>query len=583
MATNKVKDFLTDEEMAALEGGGTTDFISDEEMAKLDATTSQPHQPIGDATAPLKAIGGIIAAPFKEGYNLIKDSPKAIKTIATSPIEFGKGAAKGIANTGLGIINTGLGAINFAATNPWVKEHIKPIDTFKPSNESQKIGSEYGGGAVDAALMVVPIKLGVKGTQLTAQSLKLDKPLEKFATRSQTRQVKINSPEWNMGARPEINAKYGVIGKKAEDAAGQWQALEDQIIENFNPRIANRLNDPKNVTTTTDLRKHAHDVINRSNASQDEKLLQMAEVDNIIGRWDDVYKEGKINILEAQKLKIEQGRQGNWKATGLGRVSNPKAPLEAKAHNAIYDALKVNVENKGSEGIKELNKALSEIIPMKLSAEKRMMVDKRNNFASLDDVVSTVTALATAAHGNFLPAIYAGGNMAVKSPIMAKTAYKTAQAIRGEKIPPGIKNIQDAISLPLKSETGNFATPAYFRKGIKPEIVTPEMRREWENSLINKDRLGNILDDINNPKSKIENPSLDWNLQLNKMVNDIAPNLSPVEKKDFMDYLMEQYPFGDISRKPLRLLPEELYDKLRQFKTRDFYKNQQGTNKPIMP
>jgi hypothetical protein len=496
MAANKIKDFLTDEEMAAIESGRTPDFISDEEMGKMES--SRLPQP-----SPLPEIGGIKSDLAKRGRTMMQNVEEMK--------QYGKGGGlnREIAGLEYGLRQTGEAfggasdvVANLAApvAKDIYKKVVKPTFQFTSGDEEfarqglrnvgekwQQFSEKYPRaakniGAIGNIVGFIPsgiagavgLKLGEFAALKGAKGLNLDKPLEKFATRAQTRQVKINSPEWNMGARPETNAKYGVIGKKAEDALGQWQALENQIIENLNPRIAGRLDDPRNITTTNDLRKHAYDVIKRSNASQDEKLLQIAEVDNIINRWDEVYQGGKIDILEAHKLKIEQGRQGNWKSTTAGIMSNPKAPLESKAHNAIYDALKVNVENKGSEGIKELNKALSEIIPMKLAAEKRMMVDKRNNFTRLDDVVAVTTGLASLSHGNVLPLAFAGGNIAVKSPLMARTAYKTAQEIRGEKIPPGIKEIQDAMALPLKSESINLNIPTHIRKGRDIEKPIPE-------------------------------------------------------------------------------------------------------------
>lgn len=465
---------------------------SDEEVAEALRLADERGE-FGKASAPRKGLplsfGGRLTEAGAEPFKKMRETAESVAKGETS---FSEGALRSV-----GDIVGGAGNVGFeyarSLTPGFVKKGLKKFadatdltrDLARLNEDIQPVVSKYPNTARNVGAIVniigalpavkapsIATKAGGSAVKDVAKGLGADKALESFAVRSQARQVKINSPEWARGARPELNAKYGVIGKKAEDAAGQWQALEDAIIENLSPRVKSSLNDPSNVTAISALKKHAYDVINRSNVSQDEKLLQLASVDDVINRWSSVYPDGKIDILEAQKLKIEQGRQGNWKSTGMGSISNPKAPIEAKAHNAIYDALKTNVENKGSAGIKELNNALSEIIPMKLSAEKRIMVDKRSNFTSLDDVVAVTTALASAAHGNPLGLIYAGGSIAAKSPLTSKIAYKAAQSIRGESVPRGIKAIQDAMALPLKTSKPLPATPAYFRAGIRPETKT---------------------------------------------------------------------------------------------------------------
>lgn len=347
---------------------------------------------------------------------------------------------------------TGSSRMGNPETNPDVVEEIGKLAAKYPT----------AARATGDVLNIAGIVPAVAGTKAVVQSganvvqKNVPTSLENFATRNQNRQVKINSPEWNMGARPELNAKYGVIGKKAEDAAAHWESIKQPIFEALDKKIAGQLDNPDNITSLEEIRNNAKSVIQKSNADKDWKRIQIEAIDKRIGSPEDMsglyatYNNGNIDILEAQKLKIRTGRDGAWYSTGKGAMNDADAPLKAQVSNALYDALKRNVEDKGSAGIKELNKALSEIIPMQLAAEKRMMVDKRNNFTSLDDVIGAVGSLAAAGHGNFAPMLFAGGNIAAKSPLAGRAAYGLANAIRGQKIPPGIKAIQDAIGLPEK-------------------------------------------------------------------------------------------------------------------------------------
>lgn len=305
---------------------------------------------------------------------------------------------------------------------------------------------------------------GPEAKALTKIGPEIKNPLSKealisFAERSQNRQVPILAKEYNQGARKEFYSDYGVVGEKPIPTAQKWESIKQPVLDNLDQRIYGQLDNPDNISKLEDIKKSAEKFIDDSkHYSPTEKRDQKIALQKIYDeKFVPTYKDGKINIAQAQREKIAAGRNSDWKGVD--------EPTTAQAWEALYNGLKTNVENKGSPGIRELNKALSEIIPMQRAAEKRVIVKERPNFVSLDDLIGVMHSASSASSGNLAPLALTTVNIMAKSPITAKGAFNLAQ---GGKTPKGIKAIQDAMALPMKPSTANTANPAYFRKGVNP-------------------------------------------------------------------------------------------------------------------
>lgn len=427
----------------------------------------------------LKTLGAKAKAPIKAGVDLLKNIPESLKAQTQDFGGYYKGVGKGVAQGALDLtINPILGIRNIGAARP-VDNAIKVPEA---KSEAEKTGMQFGAAGTNIAAALLPVKK-VPGASAIKEGVA--QGAENFAVRNQNRLVKINSPEWNKGARPETSIKYGVAGDKAEQAIPQWENIKKTIFESLDKKVAGKLNDPANITSVDEIKSKAIEAVNKSKLSELEKVKQINGIEKYFEDPDfkAAYPDGKLNIVQANRLKIDTGRKGAWFSSGNGARVDPDAPIKAQVANAIYDGLKKTVENKGTPGVKELNKALSEIIPMQLAAEKRLMVDKRSNFVSLDDVVGAVAALAEVSRGNLGPAAFAVGNAAVKSPAVGKAAFKISQALRGQSVPKGIKEIQDAINMKDTPPTAGVSASSSLYPVLptgyadSPEMLAPTFMR----------------------------------------------------------------------------------------------------------
>jgi hypothetical protein len=120
-----------------------------------------------------------------------------------------------------------------------------------------------------------------------------------------------------------------------------------------------------------------------------------------------------LGLLDANKIKQAVGEIG---ADAFGKRTIEEDALEAIAAKT-YMKLKNQIEEKSPEGVRELNKQISEIIPIKTAAIRRTPVDERQNIMSLGTLMSATAAVTT---GNALPLTVAVAEATVKSPKLAK-------------------------------------------------------------------------------------------------------------------------------------------------------------------
>lgn len=258
--------------------------------------------------------------------------------------------------------------------------------------------------------------------------------LEGAAGRIQGREVKINTPEFKKGASNELYTKYGVFGN-AKQVKQQWQTKIDDTYNQVKDKIENSATaqDPENYTFINDVFAEAKKSAVKYGKSKTAIAKIDQQLEGLKKDFAESYPDGKINILDAQLEKQFVGKKGDW-LSNAGKIGgNPEAALGAQAHNALYDALKQLIENKGSPGIKELNKQLSEMIPMERAASKQVLINSRKNPISLDDYIGGLAVAGSAAHGNLLPAALTAANVVSKSPNVAKLLSKTAKALKNQR------------------------------------------------------------------------------------------------------------------------------------------------------
>ena len=101
---------------------------------------------------------------------------------------------------------------------------------------------------------------------------------------------------------------------------------------------------------------------------------------------DSAGKNGLVSIPEAQIVKRASGHLGAWNFANTA----PEAKASEKVFNAFYTELKNEIEKVSPEGVREINKQLSEMIPVLNAVIRRMPVAERNAIIGLPEMVTLV-------------------------------------------------------------------------------------------------------------------------------------------------------------------------------------------------
>lgn len=98
--------------------------------------------------------------------------------------------------------------------------------------------------------------------------------------------------------------------------------------------------------------------------------------------------DGQLDVKAANQVKRAAGHFGAWQ---FG-VADPEAKARERVYNAFYNELKQEIEKQSPDGVKEINKQMSEIIPVMNALIRRIPVAERNNLVSLGDVITLTGA-----------------------------------------------------------------------------------------------------------------------------------------------------------------------------------------------
>lgn len=255
--------------------------------------------------------------------------------------------------------------------------------------------------------------------------------LEKAAARVQGTKVKINSPEFKKGAQNELYTKHEVFGN-AEGVRVQWQKKIDDTYNQVKEKIENSRTaaDPENYTFVQDIFDAAEKAAEKYGKTPTDILSVKKSIKSLRDLYDEAFPDGKIDLLTAQTEKQAAGHKGDWYSVAGQVKTDPALSAQGKAYNALYDAFKNVVESKGEPGIKELNKKLSEFIPMERAARKQVLVNSRKNLIPLDAFIGGLHSVTSAAHGNIVPALLTAATLGTRSPLVAKGLHGTAKGLK---------------------------------------------------------------------------------------------------------------------------------------------------------
>ncbi len=132
---------------------------------------------------------------------------------------------------------------------------------------------------------------------------------------------------------------------------------------------------------------------------------------------------GTHDLASANTVKRAAGTKGAW------AYNRPEADASAieRAYTTFYGVLKEQIEKAAPEGVKEINRQLSDLITVQNAALRRLPVEQRNNVFSLTD---SIGFLASAFDPKAL--LLVGATKAAKSGKVGNVLVKAGRRLQGK-------------------------------------------------------------------------------------------------------------------------------------------------------
>jgi len=98
---------------------------------------------------------------------------------------------------------------------------------------------------------------------------------------------------------------------------------------------------------------------------------------------------GKADIATAQDMKLAMGDMGAWLHDPSGKtIVDPDSKALEKVANTVYDELKLEIERKAWGPVKDINRQMSDLIPIRRALIRRIPVAARSNVFNMGDLLS---------------------------------------------------------------------------------------------------------------------------------------------------------------------------------------------------
>lgn len=364
-----------------------SDFIS-----KYDTKIAQPKTPfiekVGNfvGVTPLaKGLAQVIYANTPEGKALAAKiqnntaTPEEYQAYANikgeTPTKNSVIGGAGKTALTLGTLGTGSLATNLAgrvAEGGIIGGAFTALDNLQ---NNQKITKNLATGvAIGGAIPLAgeAIKKGIQG---------LGKLSSGASSKIEYSLIKPTKMDLADGFSVETIKKYNLGGSLKQTLEKTDNKLMD-LTEQLKGKLASRpeatidLNEVANKTAQEMLKNKSRYFGDTSNV---KKILE-----SLASEIENVSSNGLVDLPEAQIIKQSAGQKGAW----VFGFTDPNAKATEMVYTKFYQQLKQEIEKKAPEGIRGINKQISELIPIQNAIIRRLPVAERNNVLSLTDVIS---------------------------------------------------------------------------------------------------------------------------------------------------------------------------------------------------
>jgi hypothetical protein len=141
---------------------------------------------------------------------------------------------------------------------------------------------------------------------------------------------------------------------------------------------------------------------------------------------------GDLDLLQAQNFKQYLGHEGAWQhiAKAKGIPVTAKETARSQFAEDLYHRLNDAIDEASPSGVRDINRQISELIPVNQTTGWRQVVEGRQNNISLNDVIGMT---ATAINPKVWPVLVL--NRMSKSGTVASKIYRIGEALRKAKTP----------------------------------------------------------------------------------------------------------------------------------------------------
>jgi hypothetical protein len=300
----------------------------------------------------------------------------------------------------------------------------------------------YGLSAVKAAGQAARLALKTKPAMKAAEAT--GKALEGYGL-DQMKRVVVPLMRHERKAKKPINEvifEYGL--DKADDAAKGASpetmfGRADAKLKDLSKQLKTQIQAGKDAGARVDIDQIIREAVADVKAGGGDS----PEFYDMIGDVDEVAKDiatraraanpyGKLDLAQAQAFKQYSGTKGAWEqyAKNKGIPVTSKESVESRLAESIYHKLNDQIDELAPEGVREINRQISELIPAHQALGWRQLIDNRKAKYSMTDAVGMLGV----AIDPKLAAIY-GLKKASQSGTVASKVYRLGEALRNAKTP----------------------------------------------------------------------------------------------------------------------------------------------------
>lgn len=373
-----------------------------------------------------------------------------------------------------------------------------------PTAEMAPALTEVGGRIIDDPITYAGMAAKGAGTvanKITEGKAALGEGLQKVGSSQMNRVVKPLMRHERNAKKPIEQVIFEQGFDKGEKGGGSPKAIYERSTEKLN-ELGKKLKAEIKAGRDGGARVNTDQLIDqvvtdlKANPGESEDFYSMAkDVDEIANdfksRAQAANGSGDLDLLQAHSFKKYTGHEGAWQhiAKAKGIPLSAKETARAKVAEAIYHRLNDAIDAGAPNGIKDLNKQISEIIPVNQAAGWRQIVEGRGNAVTLGDVVGMT---ATAVNPKVWPVVLL--NKATKSGSVASKIFRLGERMKADNAATSPratkmwaalqKSTNEAQKARLITEleaeiakTPNNVIPFESKKVAEPEEESPKVKK----------------------------------------------------------------------------------------------------------